>query len=238
MKILTVISNFNEEEAIQQTIDDFNKNAAIDSDLLVIDNCSSDNSLQILEKANVNYLRHPVNTGGSAGVIKTALQYACEYNYDIYCHMDGDFQHRAEDLGRLIEPIVSDHIDLVIGSRFIDKQGFQSLPARRVGIQIFSYLVSRFTNTSITDLTSGFRAYNRRSIEYFSRQWRHEIDPCTQMIMLASFAGLNIREVPVVMRSRETGVSEFNFYRSTAFPIKALISLVGTLLQRHSVRRA
>ena len=83
MRILTVISNYNEEGAIESSIRNFHTQKTIASDLLVIDNSSSDQSLDLIRRAGADYIRHPVNTGGSAGVIKTALLYADLNGYDI-----------------------------------------------------------------------------------------------------------------------------------------------------------
>lgn len=237
MRIVTVISNYNEQAAIEATIRDFRENATISSDLLVIDNCSTDASIELIKKAGANYLRHPVNTGGSAGVIKTALLYADMYGYDVYCHMDGDNQHNAAELAKIVGPITAGEADIVIGSRFIKREGFQSLPIRRVGILIFSKLVSALTGQKITDLTSGFRAYNRRAITFFARKFKHEFEACVQMLMIAAYAGLRIREVPVIMNPRLTGKSEFNFVNSIKFPVFGLISIVGVMLQRNTIKQ-
>ncbi|MCS7337454.1 MAG: glycosyltransferase family 2 protein [Verrucomicrobiae bacterium] len=236
MRIVTVISNYNEQGAIEATIRDFRENATIVSDLIVIDNCSTDASLELVKKAGVNYLRHPVNTGGSAGVIKTALLYADMFGYDVYCHMDGDNQHNAAELAKLVQPIAAGEADIVIGSRFIKREGFQSLPVRRVGIFIFSRLVSALTGQKITDLTSGFRAYNKRAIHFFARKFKHEFEACVQMLMVAAYAGLRIREVPVIMNPRLTGRSEFNLVNSIKFPIFGLVSIAGTMLQRNTIK--
>ena len=236
MRILTVISNYNEQDAIEAAIADFRSNATIVSDLLVIDNCSADRSFELIKKSGANYLRHPANTGGSAGVIKTALLYADLNDYDIYCHMDGDNQHNARELEKIVQPILDGAANIVIGSRFIKREGFQSLPVRRLAIRTFSWLASRLSGQDITDLTSGFRAYDRRAITFFSRQFKHEFDACVQLLLVAALAGLTIKEVPVLMNPRLTGRSEFNFINSAKFPIFSIVSIVGTMLQRKKIR--
>ncbi len=237
MKILTVISNYNEQGAIETTIRDARENATIKTDLLVIDNTSTDSSPELVRRSGVNYLRHPVNTGGSAGVIKTALLYACLNDYDVYCHMDGDHQHNARELSKLLEPISAGQADIVIGSRFIRREGFQSMAMRKVGIFSFSYLVSVFTGQPITDLTSGFRAYNRRAITFFAQQYKREFEACVQMLMVAAYAGLRIREVPVIMNPRLTGKSEVNLRNAVKFPIYGMISIIGTVMQKPTIQR-
>lgn len=236
MKILTVISNYNEQGAVGDVITAFRETSPVDSDLLVIDNCSSDRSIDIIKQHGAAYLEHPVNSGGSAGVIKTALLYAYLNNYDVYCHMDGDNQHNADELAKLVKPIEDGVADIVIGSRFIKFEGFQSLPIRRQGISFFSKLFSRITGQPITDITSGFRAYNKKAISFFAGQYKHELEACVQMLLVASYAGLSIKEVPVVMKPRRTGKSEINYINGMKFPIYGMISIVGVLLQKKTIK--
>lgn len=233
MKILTIISNFNEENAILETIEDIKKNCRIHTDILVIDNSSIDSSISKIRKSNQDYLVHPINTGGSAGVIKTALLYSFLNNYDIYAHMDGDNQHCASELNKIIEPLLKQESDIVIGSRFIEKKGFQSHFLRRMGITLFSYILTKITKNKLTDITSGFRAYNKKAIEYFALKCKHEFEASVQMLLIASFADLKISEVPVIMRPRTTGKSEINIINALKFPVFGTISLIGTLLQKH-----
>lgn len=233
MKILTIISNFNEENSILETIADIKKNSRINTDILVIDNSSSDSSVYKIRQSNQDYLVHPVNTGGSAGVIKTALLYSFFNYYDIYTHMDGDNQHCAAELNKIIEPLLKKESDIVIGSRFIEKKGFQSHFLRRMGITLFSYILTKITKNKLTDITSGFRAYNRKAIEYFALKYKHEIEASVQMLLIASFAGLKISEVPVIMRPRTSGKSEINIINALKFPVYGTISLIGTLIQKH-----
>lgn len=233
MKILTVISNYNEEASILDTIKDLRTNCTIDSHFLVIDNSSTDRSRDLIGETDIDYLFHPVNSGGSAGVIKTALTYASYYEYDIYCHMDGDNQHCASELKKLVDEIMNTDSDIIIGSRFIQKKGFQSHFLRRAGINIFSFILSKITKHNLTDITSGFRAYNKKAIKYFAVKYKHEFEASIQMILVASFAGLKVSEVPIVMRPRATGNSEINMINALKFPVFGFISLIGTLLQKH-----
>ena len=192
MRIITIISNYNEEEAIRNTLADILENCTIETDILVIDNCSSDSSIDIIREMKIDYLRHPVNTGGSSGVIKTAFAYSFAKGYDIYCHMDGDYQHKASELEKIVNPILNGDADVVTGSRFINKQGFQSTFSRRQGIMAFSFLMSWLTGRRYTDITSGFRSYNRKAITYFARHFKQEIDTITQLELVMFYAGLKI----------------------------------------------
>lgn len=235
-RVLTVISNYNEEELIERCINDYKQNSTIVSDLLVVDNASTDRSVELILKNNIDCLCHPVNTGGSAGVIKTALLYSFLSDYDIYCHMDGDGQHNASELEKLIQPIIDGKANMVVGSRFLKRKGFQSFFMRRLGIFSFSYLISQIAGQEITDLTSGFRAYDKKAIRFFADQYKHEFEPCVQMLLIASFAGLKIREVSVTMNPRCAGRSEIGTIQAFKFPIFGVIYIIGTILQKNNIR--
>jgi len=233
MKILTVISNFNESQSISETVTDVRNNSSVKTDILVIDNCSADNSLELLKELKVDYLVHPVNTGSSAGVIKTAFAYAYYHDYDLYCHMDGDNQHKASELVNLIRPILRNEADVVTGSRFLNKEGFQSLFFRRQAIYFFSWLLSFVTGRRFTDITSGFRAFNKKAIEFFATRFGSEIDTIVQLELAMFYSGIREIDVPVTMRPRITGKSEFNFRNMIKFPVYNLISLIGMIIQKH-----
>ena len=233
MKVLIVVSNYNEEKAIYDTIQDLKNNSAIKADILVIDNFSSDNSIEIIKELGIDYLIHPVNSGGSAGVIKTAFFYAWYHNYHYYCHMDGDNQHSAAELTKILNPLIENsELDIIVGSRFIERQGFQSLFFRRQGIMMFSKVISLITGNQFTDITSGFRAYNRKAITFFAKNFKQEIETVSQLELVAHFAGLKRIDVPVMMKPRLSGKSEINFKNAVKFPVYNLISIIGTLINR------
>lgn len=236
MKTLLIVSNYNEEQAIISTLNDIRKNSSVSCDVLVVDNCSTDNSVSLIRGEGADYIRHPVNTGGSAGVIKTAFTYAYYHDYDIYCHMDGDNQHIASELVKIVEPLMQGKADVVTGSRFIDKEGFQSSPSRRLGIFIFSWLLSLVTGRKYTDITSGFRAYNHKAIEFFAKRFKQEIETITQLELAMYFGGLKGVDVAVTMRPRTSGQSEINFANAVKFPVFNIISLFGTLIQMRRKR--
>ena len=232
-KILLVVSNYNEEGAILDTIENIKSSSSIKADILIIDNSSTDKSIDLIKKTGIDYLLHSTNTGSSGGVIKTAFAYAHYHDYDIYCHMDGDNQHKSSELDKLIKPLIANEADVVTGSRFIEKQGFQSSFLRRMGITLFSKLISMVTKRKFTDITSGFRAYNKKAITYFARNFKQEIETITQMELIMFFAGLRTKDVPVTMQARTTGKSGINAYQAIKFPIYNFISFFGTIVQKY-----
>ncbi len=236
MKILVAVVAYNEESNIRGVIRDLREHN-FGYDIVVIDNGSYDRTVEICREMGVKALSHCINTGGQNGTLKTYLLYAFHHKYDVVCQFDGDGQHKASELEKIVAPIRDEGYDYVIGSRFIDKKGFQSTFFRRMGIRFYSSINSMIVGNRITDATSGFRACGRRIITFFAKIYRHEFYGANQMMLLSHFIQSRIKEVPVVMNPRQSGESRFNFLNSAVFMIKNLIIVVGSLLQRSSVRK-
>ena len=235
-RVLVAIIAYNEEQNIRSTIQDL-IDAGLGYDIVLVDNGSSDKTVEIAKEMNIPAVSHFINSGSSAGTVMTYFNYAYRYNYDVMCQFDGDGQHIASELPKIVDPVLNDEADYVIGSRFITKEGFQSYAFRRAGIRLFSFINSRIIGQKVTDITSGARAYDRKVIEFFAKKYRHEVYDTNQLLLLSHFAGARIKEVPVVMKEREHGTSEFNIYNALAFPAICLINIVGTLLQRTNIKK-
>jgi glycosyltransferase involved in cell wall biosynthesis len=235
-KVLVAIIAYNEEDNIRETIQDL-----VDSDLgydvVLIDNGSKDDTVRIAEEMGVPCVAHFINSGASSGTLMTYFNYAYLYGYDILCQFDGDGQHIASELPKIVNPIIEDKADYVIGSRFIEKKGFQSYAMRRAGIKLFALIDSMIIGQKVTDITSGARAYNRNVIEFFGKKYHHEVYDTNQLLLLSYFAGARIKEVPVVMQERRHGTSEFNLVNALGFPVKGIINIIGTLLQRSTIKK-
>jgi len=235
-KVLVAIIAYNEEKNIRATIQDL-LDSALGYDIVLIDNGSYDRTVDIARDMGIPYVSHFINSGSSAGTLMTYFNYAYRYGYEILCQFDGDGQHIAAELPKIIEPILRNEADYVIGSRFLSKEGFQSYAVRRAGIRIFSFINSKIVGKRITDITSGARAYNRKVIEFFANKYRHEVYDTNQLLLLSHFAGARIVEVPVVMRERLHGSSEFHIFNALSFPATCLINIVGTLLQGSTIKK-
>jgi hypothetical protein len=233
--ILISVIVYNEEENINSVVDDILSFPNLD--LIVIDNGSFDNTVNILKEKKINYITHCVNSGNSAGTLMTYMKYGFLNNYDIICQFDGDGQHIAKELYKIIDPIKNNEADYVIGSRFLDKIGFQSSFFRRIAIKIFANIDSLIIGHKVTDVTSGFRAYGKKVIELFGNYYKHEIYDTNQLLLLSYFAGARICEVPVKMRERVHGKSEFNILNSVTFPFKGLVNILGTLLFNKQIKK-
>lgn len=236
MKILIAVIAYNEEGNIEGVIEDLVANN-FGYDIVVIDNGSLDNTALLCRKYNITVISHCVNTGGFNGAFLSYFMYAYAYNYDIVCQFDGDGQHSAAELPGITEPLVRGAADVVIGSRFIKKEGFQSYFFRRIGIRFFSFLLSMITGKKFTDITSGFRAYNRKIIEYFGYYSNFIInDVVHEFIIYTHYLGGKIIEVPVLMKQRNAGKSEYNIWNAVFFPIKSIISIFGSILRKRQIQ--
>lgn len=223
MKTLIIIPAYNEQENIKLIIDNLIKNYP-QFDYVVINDCSVDNTKTILENNNYNHINLPVNLGIGGG-IQTGYKYALEKGYDIAIQMDGDGQHDPKFLDEVIKPIEKGMADIVIGSRFIEKEGFQSTYLRRLGINFLSTLIKFVSGVKIKDVTSGYRAVNKKFIEIYAREYAQDY-PEPEAIVKASMYNANILEYPVVMFERISGKSSISPLKSIYYMIKVSLSII------------
>lgn len=223
MKVLVIVPAFNEEANILKTINKIKE--VNDVDILIINDGSSDNtSILARSTADINVLDLPCNLG-IGGAVQTGYKFADRNNYDIAIQIDGDGQHNPQFINQLLIELIEKNYDIVIGSRFIDKTGFQSTFARRIGIKYFYYLIRLLTGLKITDPTSGFRCCNKKAIKYFANYYPTDY-PEPESIVFANRIGMKVTEVPVVMDSREGGVSSIHSYKSIYYMIKVTLAIL------------
>jgi hypothetical protein len=193
-------------------------------DYLVVNDCSIDKTVEILKEYNANYVDLPVNLGIGGGV-QTGYLYAYKNGYDIAIQMDGDGQHDAKFLKALIKPIQDGQADVVIGSRYILKEGFQSSFMRRVGIKGLSILIKLTTGINVNDVTSGFRAINKDMIALFAHEYAQDY-PEPEAIVMAVCHGAKVVEVPVRMNERAGGKSSISGLKSIYYMVKVSLSIM------------
>ncbi|MCR2033574.1 glycosyltransferase family 2 protein [Anaerofustis stercorihominis] len=223
MKVLVIIPAYNESKSIEKVLMELKENNP-SIDYLVINDCSKDNTKEVLDRINANYLDLPLNLGIGGGV-QSGYIYAKENNYDIVIQLDGDGQHDSSYIKEAIKPIVNDEADCVIGSRFINNEGFQSSFLRRMGIKFLSFLIKFCCGVKIYDVTSGFRAVNREMIELFSYDYASDY-PEPEAIVTASINGFRLKEFPVIMRERVEGESSIKSFKSIYFMIKVSLAII------------
>jgi len=230
MKILAIIPCYNEEKNIDRVVQNI-QNYKLSNDLsnciidyLIVNDCSKDDTLEICKEKNYNYIDLPVNLGIGGGV-QAGYLYAYERGFDIVIQHDGDGQHDPYYFGDVIFPILSGQADIVIGSRFLDKGGFQSTGLRRLGITFLSILIYICTGVKIHDVTSGYRAVNRKFIELFAVHYAQDY-PEPEAIMDAALKKARILEVPVIMHEREEGKSSINPVKAVYYMVKVSLAIL------------
>ena len=222
-KVLLIIPAYNEEESLRSLIEEI-KTVCPYVDYLVVNDCSSDDTERLLEELGANYITLPCNMG-IGGAVQSGYRYAAQNGYDIAIQIDGDGQHDVRFVKDMVKLIEDKQADVVIGSRFIDKEGFQSSQARRIGIRILSMLIRLMCGAKVKDVTSGFRAVNRRFIELFAENYPDDY-PEPEVIVTAKLYGAVIKELPVIMRKRTTGKSSINLKRSIYYMIKVSLAII------------
>ena len=223
LRKLVIIPAYNESASIVNTVNDINKNAP-DFDYVVINDHSKDNTLQVCKDAGLNVIDLPLNLG-IGGAVQTGYLYACQNGYDIAVQFDGAGQHDAKYLNEMAETLVKEQADMVIGSRFIEKEGFQSSFTRRLGIRYFTFLIKILTGQKITDPTSGYRMCNRKIIELFAGNYPKDYpEPETTTWILRK--KLKVLEIPVIMRAREEGVSSISLKKSFYYMFKVTMAII------------
>lgn len=223
MKVLIIIPAYNEELNICKEINEITQKAP-EYDYLIVNDCSNDSTEAVCIENNYNYISFPANLG-IGGAVQAGYRYALRKGYDIVIQQDGDGQHDPGFISQVIKPIVEGECDITIGSRFIENEGFQSSWTRRLGIKFLSKLIKICSGARVLDVTSGYRAVNRKYVEFYAKRYAQDY-PEPEAIVTASLDGAKIKEVPVTMRERENGTSSINFKRSIYYMIKVSTAII------------
>ena len=218
MKTLVIIPAYNEQDAIVNLVKDV---TSYGYDYLVINDCSTDNTEELLLKNNIKHLCLPINLG-IAGVTQVGFKYANDNNYDCVINIDGDGQHLPKYMKSLIDEIENGN-DYVVGSRFVSEK--KPFSMRMLGSRIICGLIKIKTRKSVTDPTSGMRALGRKVIEEFSESMNFYAEPDALCYILHK--GYNVKEVQVEMKDRETGESYFHSpFKSIYYMLAVALSIL------------
>lgn len=228
-KILLIIPAYNEAEGIVDVVRRVNQyieKTAYNLDYIVINDGSTDNEEEILQKNKINHVELVQNLG-IGGAVQTGYMYAMQNGYDIAVQFDGDGQHDIESLPSLVDPILKDVADFTVGSRFAQdsESQFKSTGARQIGIKILSMLIRFSSGVRIKDVTSGYRAGNRKVIEQFVTRYPSKYpEPESYMHLVAN--RIRVKEVGVNMFERSTGESSINVLNSITYMMTVSLSIL------------
>lgn len=224
-KILIVIPAYNEEENIEKVLKEIKKDIDY-ADILVINDCSKDNTKEIVEKNNVKCITNIFNMK-YAMAVQTGIKYAYENDYDYVIQFDADGQHIAKEAEKLYNTIKETNCDIVIGSRYLKDMGYPCPKFRRIGTKIFEKLIKLFCHTKIADPLSGFQCLNKKVIKRYASMGKYPEYPDANLIIEMLREGYTIVEVPVKMRLREAGES---MHGGIIKPIKYMINMFYTII--------
>jgi glycosyltransferase involved in cell wall biosynthesis len=232
---LAIVPAYNEERTIEWVVRSI-RGECPDFDVLVIDDGSTDGTARYAAEAGADVLVHPFNLG-IGGAMQSGFRHAFRCGYSTVVQVDGDGQHDPEEIMALVAVMSSNGVDMAAGSRFLEDSGYRAPLARRVGIRLFSVVLSAICGQRITDPTSGFRLCNRRAIELFARDYPHDY-PEVEAILMVHAHRLRMKEVPVRMHPRRDGRSSITSGESIYYMIKVLLAIIVGLFRRRPVPEA
>ena len=224
-KILIVIPAYNEADNIEGVIKEIKKDINY-ADILVINDCSKDNTVEIVKKNGVKCITNIFNLR-YAWAVQTGLKYAFQNDYDYVIQMDADGQHIAKEAEKLYKEIKKSNVDIVIGSRYLINTGYSCPLFRRIGTKMFATLVRIFCRQKISDPLSGFQCLNKKVIKKYSKIGGYPEFPDANLVIDMLLQGYKIKEVPVKMCLRENGES---MHSGIIKPIKYMIEQFYTCI--------
>jgi glycosyltransferase involved in cell wall biosynthesis len=229
---LAIVPAYNEESNVDFVVEAIHRHAP-DFDVLVVDDGSTDETAHRARTIGASVLVHPFNLG-IGGAMQSGFRYACDQGYHEVVQVDADGQHDPAEIAKLRRAMRDDGIDMAWGSRFIEQTGYKAPFARRLGIRLFSIVLSAVCRQRVTDPTSGFRLCNRRAIELFARDYPHDY-PEVESILMIHAHRLRAREVPVKMHPRRDGRSSITSGESIYYMVKVLLAIFVGLFRRRPV---
>ncbi|WP_217593008.1 glycosyltransferase family 2 protein [Cohnella sp. GbtcB17] len=234
-ELLIIVPAFNEAEGIRGVLADIRSHIP-DADILVVNDGSTDATASEAAAAGAAVLTLSCNLG-IGGAVQTGYRYAAERGYRLAAQMDGDGQHLPEEMDRMRLALARSGADMVVGSRFVERRGFQSSRARRMGIALLAGLLTRLLGREVTDPTSGFRLCGPRAIALFASDYPTDY-PEVEALVEMDNEGLRCIEVPVVMRERLTGKSSISPFKSVYYMCKVTVAVLiaKTRKKKWSVR--
>lgn len=230
---LIIIPAWNEQASIGATLAQVLSNSA-GMDVLVVDDGSTDQTASVAAAAGATVLRLPFNLGVGAAM-RTGFEYARRHGYQRAIQVDADGQHDPADIGAVLAGL--DRADICIGARFAGRGEYGAKGPRRWAMSLLAVIVSRVAHTKLTDITSGFRAANRKAIEQYCRHFPAEyLGDTVDSLVMAVRSGCTVTQVPVEMRARQAGTPSSGSLRSTVYLARALFSLLLALTRRATRR--
>lgn len=233
-KILIIIPAYNEANTVGRVIKKTQETLPF-VDVLVVNDGSSDSTSAISKQRGAMVLDLPYNLGIGAAM-QAGYKFAYRKGYDIAVQCDADGQHHPAQIKKLIGTLINDGVDMVVGSRYLRKKRFRSFVFRRLGVLIFSKVISVIVGQRLTDPTSGFRAVTRGVIKSFSTFYPDDY-PEPETLVLLHRQGFTMKEISVNMSSRKGGNSSINKWRPIYYMVKVLLAIFIDLCKKSPLQK-
>jgi len=228
MRVLIVVPALNEESGLPPLLTELRAVAERDrfsAEIVVIDDASTDRTAEVAREHGARVVSLCRNLG-IGGAVQTGLRLALREGFDCAVQMDGDGQHPPGELRKLLAVIDTPAApDIVVGSRYLHGEGFQSTLPRRMGSGWLAWVLRLLTRQRTTDPTSGYRVYGRRALKLFNWSYPHDY-PEPEALVLAKVAGLSVVEVPVVMKERQGGASSISILHAPYYMLKVTVAIL------------
>lgn len=232
-RVIVVIPAYNEEKSIGVVLTGL-KQLIPEYDRIVVNDGSQDNTGQVAEALGEKQLRLVSNLGYGQ-CLQTGIKYGLQNGYTIIVSLDGDGQHRPEDVKGVVQALQDNDADLVIGSRYCTGLPYSWAFERRLGQSLFSRLTRLLTGTRIYDTTSGFKAMRASVCEAIVD--RSFLDFHIETIIRLVLSGYKIIEHPIIVRERVHGISMHNYTSVFTYPLKTLLLILVAYIDVMLLRR-
>ncbi|MBK9159138.1 MAG: glycosyltransferase family 2 protein [Micropruina sp.] len=230
-ELLVIIPAWNEEKTLPGVLAEI-RAALPEADVIVVDDGSQDSTSRVAANAGVNVLTLPINLG-VGGAMRAGYVYAAREGYRQAVQVDADGQHDPQAVHALQDAMAAGDIDIVIGARFAGTGDYEAKGPRRWAMSMLSAVLSRATGATLTDTTSGFKLTSRRAIELFARELPAEyLGDTVEALVIASKAGLTVRQVGVIMRPRAGGEPSHSPWKAAKQLLRAMLALAVALTRR------
>ncbi|MDL9980322.1 glycosyltransferase family 2 protein [Microbacterium sp. ASV49] len=227
-RTLIIMPAWNESRNVGNTVREILDQRA-GYDVIVVDDGSTDDTAQVARAAGAQVLALPFNMG-VGGAMRTGFTYAQRHGYDQAIQVDADGQHDPREIPIVLSGL--EHSDISIGARFADKGDYQAHGPRRWAMVFLAAVLSRVAKTKLTDVTSGFRAANKRAIDQYVRYYPAEyLGDTVDSLVSAIHSGLTVSQIPVAMRARVHGKPSQNPVGSTIYLIRSVFALSLALMR-------
>lgn len=229
--ILLVMPALNEEHSIGAVVKEA-LNAVPEGTVLVVDDGSSDRTADVAREAGAHVVSNPFNLGVGAAM-RVGFRYAERHGYDIVVQVDADGQHDPRDVEGLLAALERNgRPHVVVGNRFSSNASTSVTRTRRLAMKLLARYLSRVTGTTLSDVTSGFRAHNRSAVELFARRYPPDyLADTVESLVIASRSGGHVSQVPVTMRPRAGGNPSQSWWWSAAYLLRVTLMLAMNLVR-------